>query len=160
MTRRHIRRGAVTLETALVLPVMLFLLLMLIIGGIGVFRYQQVACLAREGARWGSVRGSAWALDMDASAATQDDILQNAVLPLAVGMDTSKITMTAELVDGETGAVTAWDSSRKSVQTLAKTTNLGVTNRIRVTVNYQWVPGVLIPGTINMTSVSEVPMLN
>lgn len=160
MAQRQKRKGAVTLETALVLPVMLFLLLMLIIGGIGVFRYQQVACLAREGARWGSVRGSAWALDMDAAAATQDDILRKAVLPMAVGMDTSKITMTAELVDGETGAVTAWDGSRKSVQTLAKTTNLGVTNRIRVTVNYQWVPGVLIPGTINMSSVSEVPMLN
>jgi Flp pilus assembly protein TadG len=154
------RRAALAVETAIVLPVMLFLLLMLIIGGIGVFRYQQAACLAREGARWGSVRGSAYALDIDDAAVTQDDILQNAVLPLAVGMDTSKITMTAELVDGEYGTVTAWDSSRKSPLTLAKTTNLGVTNRIRVTVNYQWAPGVLIPGSINMSSVSEIPMMN
>ena len=68
--------------------------------------------------------------------------------------------MIAEHVDGEYGTVTPWDSSRKSPQALAKTTNLGVTNRIRVTVTYQWVPGVLIPGSLNMTSVSEVPILN
>ena len=98
------RRGALTLEAAIVLPVLLFLMLMLLIGGIGVFRYQQVACLAREGTRWASVHGSGWQMDNGQAAATQQDILQNAVLPLAVGMDSSAITVQAQLVNGETGA--------------------------------------------------------
>ena len=46
------RRAALAVETAIVLPVMVFLLLMLIVGGIGVFRYQQVACLARDEESW------------------------------------------------------------------------------------------------------------
>src|SRR6266516_366425 len=129
MVRRtqYKRRAAVAVETAIVLPVMVFLLLMLIIGGMG------------------AVRGSNWELDTDKTAPTQQEILQNAVLPLAVGMDTSKITIQAELIDGETGTVTPWDSSRKNPITLAKTSNLGVTNRLRITINYEWSPGVLIP---------------
>jgi Flp pilus assembly protein TadG len=157
-TSRH-RRAAVALETAIVLPVFLFLLLALIVGGIGVFRYQQVACLAREGARWGSVRGSLWAIDSGQTAPTQEDILKNAVLPFAVGMDTAQITMRAEWIDGMTGAVTPWDSSRKST-VLLSATNDGVNNKIRITVNYAWSPGVLVPGTVNMTSVSEMVISN
>jgi Flp pilus assembly protein TadG len=153
------RRAALTVECAVVLPVMLFLLLMLLIGGIGVFRYQQVALLAREGTRWASVRGSSWALDTKQTSPTQQDILQNAVLPLAVGMDGSKITIQAEWINGQTGAATAWDSSSKNPISVAKS-NQGVTNRIRVTVTYEWVPGVLLPGSVFMTSVSEVPMSN
>jgi Flp pilus assembly protein TadG len=153
------RRAAVAVESAVVLPVMLVLVLMLIVGGIGVFRYQQVACLAREGARWGSVRGSGWQLETGQTSPTQAEILQNAVLPLAVGMDASAITIQAELVNGETGAVTAWDSSRKNPLSLSKI-NLGVANRIRITVNYNWSPGVLLPGSVTMSSVSEVPMMN
>jgi Flp pilus assembly protein TadG len=147
------------IETAVVLPVMLLLVLMLIVGGIGVFRYQQVALLAREGARWGSVRGTGWQMDTDQTPPTQQDILQNAVLPLAVGMDQSNITIVAELIDGETGSVTAWDSSRKNPLSLSKT-NQGVTNRIRITISYDWSPGVLILGSVNMKSVSEMPMMN
>lgn len=161
MVLRHApkRRAALAVETAVVLPVMLFLLLMLFIGGIGVFRYQQVACLAREGARWTSVRGGSWQIDTDGTCPTQDDILQNAVLPLAVGMDPSKVTIQVELIDGITGTATSWDNSRKNPMSL---TNLsqGVTNRVRVTVNYEWAPGVLIPGSIAMASVSEIPMSN
>jgi hypothetical protein len=144
---------------AVVLPVLLFLLLMLVVGGIGVFRYQQVACMAREGARWTSVRGSSWALDTSQTCPTQQDILQNAVLPMAVGMDASAVSVQADWIDGQTGAATPWDSSRKTPVSVTNT-NQGVTNRVRITVNYQWSPGVLIPGSINMSSVSELPLSN
>ncbi len=153
------RRGALTVETAVVLPVLLFLVLMIVVGGIGVFRYQQVACLAREGTRWTAVRGSLWQLETGQTSPAQQDILQNAVLPLAVGMDASKITIQAEWIDGQTGAATAWDSSRKNPTSLSKMSQ-GVTNRVRVTVNYAWAPGVLLSGSVNMTSVSEVPLSN
>jgi Flp pilus assembly protein TadG len=153
------RRAAVTVETAVVLPVFLFLLLMLVVGGIGVFRYQQVGMLAREGTRWTSVRGSAWQLDTGQTSPTEQEILQKAVVPMAVGMDVSKITIKAELIDGQTGAATPWDSSRKNPLGVAKS-NQGVTNRIRITVNYEWTPGALFSGSVFMSSLSELPMSN
>ncbi|MHC5540093.1 TadE family protein, partial [Singulisphaera rosea] len=56
MTRRRIRarsrRGAVMAESAVVYSALMLLLLGMITVGLGVFRYQQVASLAREGARW------------------------------------------------------------------------------------------------------------
>jgi Flp pilus assembly protein TadG len=151
------RRGALTVEAAIVLPVVLFLILALIIGGMGVFRYQQVACQARDAARWTSVRGSQWHLATRQASPTQDEILKNAVLPLAAGMDTTKISIQVEWIDEVTGKVVPWDSSRKSPRTLTKA-NQGVTARVRVTVTYQWNPGVLVPGSLNLTSVSEMPM--
>ena len=52
------RRGAVAVENALVLGVMFSLILGVIVLGMGVFRYQEMAYLAREGARWASVHGT------------------------------------------------------------------------------------------------------
>ena len=133
------RRGALTVENAIVLPVMLFLVLMIIVGGIGVFRYQQVACLAREGSRWTAVRGSRWQLETGQTSPTQQDILQNAVLPLAFGMNTSQLSIQAQWIDGQTGAATPWDSSSKCPVSISPSSQ-GVQNRIRITVNYGWSP--------------------
>ena len=41
----------------MVLPIVLFLFMGLVIGTSGVFRYQEVATLAREGARYASTHG-------------------------------------------------------------------------------------------------------
>ncbi len=42
----------------------------------GIYRYQQVASLAREGARYASVHGSQYAADTGNAAATASDDLQ------------------------------------------------------------------------------------
>ena len=47
------RRGTTTLEFAITCPIVFFLVFAIIVGGLGVFRYQEVAALAREGARYG-----------------------------------------------------------------------------------------------------------
>ena len=44
------RRGAIALEAAIVMNVLFFLLLGVIVLGMGVFRYQQMVHLAHEGA--------------------------------------------------------------------------------------------------------------
>ena len=54
------RRGTTTVEFAITCPIVFFLVFATIIGGLGVFRYQQVAAAAREGARWASVHGTDW----------------------------------------------------------------------------------------------------
>src|SRR5262245_37729382 len=78
--RSQRRRGAVLVESAVVFPVFMILLLGLIVGGMGIFRYQQVAWLAREGARYASVRGADYKKEVSgATAATAQTIRDNAI---------------------------------------------------------------------------------
>src|SRR5213083_2437607 len=87
------RRGAVSVEAALVFPIALFLLLGLVVGGMGIFRYQQVAWLAREGARYASVRGSDYKKEVSgATAATAQDVRDKVILPNATVLDPSSLS--------------------------------------------------------------------
>ena len=56
-TKTRKRGGAYTVEAAFVFPITFFLLLAIMIGTLGIFRFQECAYLARLGARFGSVRG-------------------------------------------------------------------------------------------------------
>jgi Flp pilus assembly protein TadG len=150
------RRGALAVEGAVVFPVVLFLLLSLVVGGMGIFRYQQVACLAREAARWAAVRGADYQKENHKASPSQSQILQQAVLPLAVGMDATQLTATVEWVDNGANTVTPWDTAYHAVKTLDSTGEY-VSSSVRVTVTYQWSP-LLIVGTISLTSVSQMPM--
>jgi Flp pilus assembly protein TadG len=151
------RRGALAAEAAIVYPVMIFLLLLLIVGGMGVFRYQQVACLAREAARWASVRGADYQKDTGKAAPTQDQIRQQAALPLAAGMDPQQLTVQVQWVNGVTGQAVDWDASSKAPTTQASDGSL-VSNTVRVTVNYQWSATLAPVGPLNLRSVSEMPI--
>jgi Flp pilus assembly protein TadG len=152
------RRGAHAVEAAIVLPVMLVLLLGLVVGGMGVFRYQQVACLAQEAARWTCVRGGDYQKDTDAASPTQNQVLQQAVLPLAVGMDPSQLALKAQWIDQGTNTTLDWDSAPKDVKSLNGAGEY-VTNTLRITITYTWSPGLFL-GPVTLTSVCEVPMSN
>ena len=54
---------------------------LLIVGGLGVFHYQQTACLAQEAARWASVRGGDYQKDTDQASPTTQQILQQVTEP-------------------------------------------------------------------------------
>src|ERR1700757_4990277 len=96
LLRRHRRRhGATLVEGAIVYPFVLLLTIGLTVVGMGVFRYQQVAALAREGARYASVHGGQWATDWNGNTLTAaNDVRTNAVVPHAAGLDTSASTLT------------------------------------------------------------------
>ena len=76
------RHGATTLESAVVIPVVLLFCLGTCIVGLGIYRYQQVATLAREGARYASVHGSQYTTDTGNTQPTASDIYTNAIVPL------------------------------------------------------------------------------
>ena len=97
MTRRPPgrRRGAATIEAAIALPLAFVLIFAVIVGGLGVFRYQQVAALAREGSRWASLRGAVYSQESGRPPATAADVYANAIEPMAVGLDRTKITYAA-----------------------------------------------------------------
>ena len=72
------------MEFAIAAPIVFFLLLAIMIGSQGVFHYQQVAALAREGSRWASVpRQPVRKSETDNPAATPEDVLNTAILPVA-----------------------------------------------------------------------------
>src|SRR3954453_17078689 len=90
--RRRGCRGTTTIEFAITCPIAFFLIFAIIVGGLGVFRYQQVAAAAREGARYASVHGGWYAEDTNKPAATPSDIYTNAILPAANALDPSHLT--------------------------------------------------------------------
>lgn len=144
------RRGAALVEAAIVLPVLFLLMLGLIVGSMGVFHYQQVAMLAREGARYASVRGGQYQQETAQPAATQATIHSQAVLPTAGGLDTAHLTTTA-----------AWDN-RSAIYGpmpiyLDTATNVWRRNHVAVTVRYAWNPLTIFPA-MTLSSTSVMPL--
>jgi hypothetical protein len=102
---RHIVRPATTIvEFAIVAPLSFLLLLGLLIGGMGIFRYQEVAFLSREASRWACVHGAKYAKDTSNPSASPDDgqwsggsgqcslLYNNVVKAKATALDLTKLT--------------------------------------------------------------------
>ena len=145
------RKGATMLENAIVLPIVVLLMIGLLVAGLGAFRSQQVATLAREGARYASVRGSMYASETGNAAATPDEIYTNAILPLAAGMDVSSLSYSVTWPKGNAPAY-ADSASTPPGQPIGAT--------VVVTVSYTWVPEAYssIFGGGTLTSTSIMPM--
>jgi Flp pilus assembly protein TadG len=147
--RNRLRRGSNLVETAIILPIVFMFVLGLIVVGFGVYRYQQVASMSREGARYASVHGTQYAADTGNSAATATDIYNNAILPMAVGIDTGHVTYSV-----------TWNTTNSPTSYNPNSTPPGQpqTNTVSVTVTYQWTPELYIAGPINLKSTSVMPM--
>jgi Flp pilus assembly protein TadG len=143
--RKKPRAAATIVEFALVASVTFLLLLGLLIGGLGVFRYQQVAHLARDGSRWASVHGTDYAADTKNPAATASDVYNQVIAPSAAGLDPARLTYSV-----------AWNSSNSPNHVgTVNGQSQNVANTVTVTVTYQWVPEAYLGGiTLSSTSVS------
>jgi hypothetical protein len=117
-------------ETAVVYSVALLLLIGMIIVGLGVFRYQQVSALAREGARWASVHGPTYQSEQQKRAPTVDDVYTNAISPKVVGLDPAKLHYTLS----------------------------ATSNTVTVTLTYQWVLEGFFFSPVTLTSTSTMPI--
>jgi Flp pilus assembly protein TadG len=135
---RPTRSGATLVEFAIVLSVVLVLTLGVVVLGLGVFRYQQMALLAREGARWASVHGGQYSQEQGKSYTTSTNVYTNAIQPMTVGLDPTKLN----------SSVTWSDPANKE--------SPGTT--VTVTVSYAWVPEFyLLPSiTLSSTSVATI----
>lgn len=132
--RHQPRRGAHLVECAVVYPVVFTMLFGLLIGGLGVFRYQEVASLAREGARYASVHGSQYQSATGKSAATADDVYNKAVLPKVVILDPGHLHYNI-----------TWSPDNKQG------------SQVTVKLSYDWVPEAYLGG-ITLSSTSTMPM--
>lgn len=146
-THRHRRQGTTTVEFAVCCPIAFFLILATIVGAMGVFRYQQVAQLAREGARWACVHGTDYAEATGNPAATPEDIYNNGILPFASTLHTNCLSYQV-----------TWDQSNSPLS-VHEDVQRPIGNTVTVTVNYQWFPEVYLVGPIVLTSSSTAQMI-
>ena len=145
--QRHSRPGITAVESALVYPVTFLLLLGTIIGGLGIYRYQEMASLARRAARDALVHGRQFAKDRNKPAATPTDIYEQAIAPHAVSLDLTKLTY----------AVSYNSDNWPTHTTIINGDVKAVGNTVTVTVSYRWIPEAFLGG-ITLTSTSTMPM--
>src|SRR5262245_18597100 len=85
------REGATVVECAILYPVLFLFLLGLVVGVIGIFRYQEVAALTREASRYASTHGAQYRQDCGQSVgdatAWSTDIYNNAISPNIIALD-------------------------------------------------------------------------
>ena len=140
------RRGATTVEFAVACPIAFFLLLATIVGSLGVFRYQQVAALAREGARWASVHGGQYAQETDNPAATPEDVYREAIQPLAVALNPARLSYEV-----------TWDENNMPLS-VDEDYETPRGNTVTVRVSYEWFPEAYLFGPLVLTSTSTEKM--
>jgi type II secretory pathway pseudopilin PulG len=128
-------------------PITFLLLLGLVIGAMGMFRYQETAHLARQAARYASTHGAQWAKDTGNPPVTANDIYNNAIAPNAVALDPSLLTY----------SVSYNTSNAPSHTNIVNGDIVATTNTVSVTVTYQWVPEAFLGG-ITLSSTSVMPM--
>jgi len=146
--RERKKRPAATLvETGLVLGITLLLLVGLIVLGLGVFRYQQTAAVAREAARWASVRGGLFAQETGQPAATQASVKSQVIPRYSTGLDPNSITVFSVTWDDPSEFPTFFDAKNQ----------VWKSNAVHVTFSYQWLPRVFFGGA-TLTSTSEMPI--
>lgn len=130
----RLRRGATAVEFALVSPVLFLTMIGLVVLGLGIFRYNQVAALAHAGARWASVHGKNYdSRNHRSSAVTSTDLYNEVIKTRAVGFDPSKLTYNL-----------TWSADRRTVA---------------VTVNYRWLAEAYF-GEVMLTSTSNALVSN
>jgi Flp pilus assembly protein TadG len=135
-------------ECALVYPILFLLVLGLVVGAAGIFRYSQLAHLTREAARYASVHGGQYAQEMNVTAPAPADIYNNVVLANAVGFDTSQLSYSI------TYSATNWPT-----HTILDANNnvIPIQNTVTVKLTYQWLPEAFLGG-ITLSSTSVMPM--
>ncbi|HZU37960.1 MAG TPA: TadE family protein [Gemmataceae bacterium] len=168
-SRSTCRNAATLIEAAIVLPVTLLLIFGLVVGGLGIFRYQEVAHLARLTARYAATHGGQYA--QDNATAIQNGTLPNVnetyltqtvMSPAAVAMDTSKLSATVSITTPS--GTFDWDSTSSNGNRMPTTTvtqgnsTATVSNTVTVTVTYKWTPELYLVGPITLSSTSVMPM--
>lgn len=163
------RPGSHTVECALVFPVVFFFMIGILVGGMGIFRYQQVCYLAREAARFASTHAGQY--QQENAQAIQNGTLPNvneAYLQTNIIAANASNLNAANLASSVTvnmpGGNYDWDDTAdnnnrwpNSLQTINQVT-YNQTNTVSVTVTYTWVPEMLLIGPITLTSTSVMPI--
>jgi Flp pilus assembly protein TadG len=157
------RRGAALVEFAVISPVVFFVILALFIGGMGVFRYQEVSHLAREGARYASTHGGKYQQDGIAAqsgvpAISSSADLSNYLTGKTVSLDSSKLQVSVSWTAPSGYTPANMPSYMDTNPNLIPPGQVVIYNNVIVTVTYQWFPELYLTGPITLSATSEMPM--
>jgi len=132
-------------EFAIVTPVVFVLMFGLLIGGLGVSRYEQIAYLAREASRYASVHGAQYATETGQPAADSAAIYNQVIVPKAIGLNLSRLTWSVR-----------WNTSNAQTHTVVVGgTDTQVENTVTIALSYVWIPEGYVPQkTMHSTSVA------
>jgi len=142
------RSGATLVECAVVYPVVFLVVLGLLVGAAGIFRYPQLASLSREAARYASVHGGQYAQEAKVTAPTPADIYNDVVLPRAEGFDTTQLNYSITYNTNNMPYHTTLDANKNVIP---------IQNTVTVTLTYQWLPEAFLGG-VTLSSTSVMPM--
>jgi Flp pilus assembly protein TadG len=147
------RRGAAVVEFAVIGPLLFLLLIGFAVLGMGVFKYQEVAYLARQGARYASIHGAQYYIDNKLPPGDQtswtNEIKNQGVLTHVVGLEASRVNVTASWSAG---------NNRANAGDPATGFQTTINNNVTVTVTYSWMPEAFLVGPFMLSSASTVPM--
>jgi Flp pilus assembly protein TadG len=157
------RRGTSAIEFAVVGGITFFLIFALVIGGMGIFRYQEVAHLAREGSRYASTHGGQYHLDgidtkTGVPAISTSADLQTYLQTLVAGLDPNYLTVTVSYSAPANYMPRNMPSYDDTDPTLVPPGQITISNYVTVTVSYQWTPELFLVGPITLTSTSTLAM--
>lgn len=145
--QRKKRKASVLVEVALIMPVLVLIVAMAADVVSGVFRFHQVATLAREGARYASVHAGQYSADTGSPLLTGDQLKTSVMLPMSVG-----------LIAANLSCQISWQPNGDSYPYTTTSTGSRKQNMVRVVVSYQWQPIFLLGRSITLTSTSESPI--
>lgn len=178
------RPGTTMVESAVVYAALFFIIFGLFVAGTGVFRYQECAHLAREGARWASTHGHQYRSDaglgtgspggtyqsMDTSPSPgvmwykvdsnstsstwTGAIYNNAIQPGFIALDSNNVTC---LIGWP--PVTLPDGTVDKINGSASPDNWPG-SKVFVKVSYQWFPEIWLVGPFTLTSTAAMPITN
>jgi hypothetical protein len=150
------------------------LLLGLFIGGMGVFRYQEVSHLAREGARYASTHGGMYqqaglptSTGVPAISSLNDSNLTTVLQARSVSLNPNYLTVNVDwYLDGTSPPERPSDISSSTPNNYPYCVDPNADppgsvvyqNNVKVTVTYQWTPELYVIGPITLSSTSVMPM--
>jgi Flp pilus assembly protein TadG len=163
---RRTRRAASLVEAALIFPATFLLTIGMVVGAVAIFRYQEVAHLAREGARYAATHGGRYQEDglptsTGVPAITDNDSMRNYLTQETIALDPNNLTVAVkwETMDSSgTRAAAAGNYPAYVDTTTAVPGQVVNQNYVVVTVSYTWFPEAFLVGPITITSTAEMPM--
>jgi Flp pilus assembly protein TadG len=186
--RRGHRPAAALVECAFVYPLTFLLLIGLVVTAQGVARYQEVAALARAGARYASTHGAQSRKDAGLAVGSPGTLLSSPGSSGTSGAGTGVVAGSSLFwystdPTKDSGTDTSWtgdaydsavrpklvalDPSRltfkvgyPSVVNQSTKPDNWPGSQVTVTVTYQWLPDLYLVGPIPLSSTSSLPITN
>jgi Flp pilus assembly protein TadG len=157
------RRGATLIEFAIIAPVILFLLLSLFVGAMGIFRYQEMSHLARDGARYASTHGGMYQQEGTATQSGVPQVVSSTDLNSYIAgktmlLDSSKLNVNVSWTCPNTYSPINMPTYEDTNPNLVPPGQSIIQNYVIVTVTYQWFPEMYLVGPINLSCTSKMPI--